>query len=63
MHPKVVRTAKPRVTELPERVAQFDKPLRRTRLLEGIARGEQALQKGHTLPHAQAITRMAQWLD
>ena len=34
----------------------------RKRLLEGIARGEQALHGGHTLSHAQARLCMARWL-
>ncbi|NOU10741.1 MAG: type II toxin-antitoxin system Phd/YefM family antitoxin [Nitrospira sp.] len=35
---------------------------RRMSLLEGIARGERALEKGRTLSHAQAKQRMARWL-
>jgi len=32
------------------------------RLLEGIARGEKAIEEGRTLSHAQAKQRMARWL-
>ncbi|TKB61056.1 MAG: type II toxin-antitoxin system Phd/YefM family antitoxin [Nitrospira sp.] len=35
---------------------------RRISLLEGIARGERALEEGRTLSHAQAKQRMARWL-
>ena len=35
---------------------------RRMSLLEGIARGERALEEGRTLSHAQAKHRMARWL-
>jgi prevent-host-death family protein len=34
----------------------------RLRLLEGIARGEKAVEDGRTLTHAQAKKRMARWL-
>jgi prevent-host-death family protein len=35
---------------------------RRMSLLEGIARGERALEEGRTLSHAQAKQRMTRWL-
>ena len=35
---------------------------RRMSLLEGIARGERALEEGRTLSHVQAKHRMARWL-
>jgi len=34
----------------------------RMTLLEGIARGEKAVEDGRTLTHAQAKKRMARWL-
>lgn len=34
----------------------------RISLLEGIARGEKAIEEGRTLSHAQAKQRMARWL-
>lgn len=34
----------------------------RMRLLEGIARGEKAIEEGRTLTHAQAKKRMTRWL-
>jgi prevent-host-death family protein len=35
---------------------------RRMTLLEGIARGERAIDEGRTVTHAQAKQRMARWL-
>lgn len=35
---------------------------KRMGLLEGIARGEKAVEDGRTLTHAQARKRMARWL-
>lgn len=35
---------------------------RRMSLLEGIARGERAVEEGRTVSHAQARQRMARWL-
>lgn len=35
----------------------------RMTLLEGIARGEKAVEEGRTMSHAQAKQRMARWLD
>lgn len=35
---------------------------RRMGLLEGIARGEMAIEEGRTVTHAQAKKRMARWL-
>lgn len=34
----------------------------RMTLLEGIARGERAIEEGRTLTHAKAKLRMARWL-
>jgi prevent-host-death family protein len=34
----------------------------RMSLLEGIARGERAIEEGRTVSHAQARQRMARWL-
>lgn len=34
----------------------------RMNLLEGIARGEKAIEEGRTLSHSQARRRMARWL-
>jgi predicted transcriptional regulator len=34
----------------------------RMSLLEGIARGEKAVEEGRTLTHAQAKKRMNRWL-
>ena len=35
---------------------------KRMRLLEGIARGEKAIEEGRTVSHAKAKQRMARWL-
>jgi len=43
-------------------VESYDLLLRRMRLLEGIARGEKAVEEGRTLSHAQAKRRLARWL-
>ncbi|SFS07502.1 prevent-host-death family protein [Dyella sp. OK004] len=43
-------------------VASFEKLQQRMSLLEGIARGERALEEGRTLTQSQAKTRMARWL-
>ena len=39
-----------------------DQPREHADVLEGIARGEEAIDGGHTLTHAQAETRLARWL-
>lgn len=43
-------------------VASFEGQQRRIRMLEGIARGEQAVQEKRLLTHAQAKQRMKRWL-
>lgn len=43
-------------------VETFEALQRRMSLLEGIARGEKAVEEGRTLSHAQAEKRMARWL-
>ena len=35
----------------------------RLRILEGIARGERAIEEGRVVSHAQARKRMARWLS
>jgi len=35
----------------------------RIRILEGIARGERALQEGRVVSHAEAKKRMGRWLN
>tara|TARA_Y100000385_G_C12993213_1_gene593780 strand:+ start:428 stop:685 length:258 start_codon:yes stop_codon:yes gene_type:complete len=35
----------------------------RLQLLEGIAKGEKAIQEGRVLSHADAKQRMSRWLD
>ena len=44
-------------------VATFEALQNRLRLLEGIARGERAIQEGRTLTHAQAKRRLKRWLE
>jgi prevent-host-death family protein len=43
-------------------VATFEALQNRMRVLEGIARGERAIQDGRTSTHAQAKRRLARWL-
>jgi len=43
-------------------VETYDTLQRRVRLLEGIARGEKAIEEGRVLSHTQARRRMARWL-
>jgi prevent-host-death family protein len=40
----------------------YEKLTGRIKLLEGIARGEMAIDDGRTLTHKQAKSRMARWL-
>lgn len=42
-------------------VDSYEGLLRRMALLEGIARGEKAIQDGRTVSHAQARKRLARW--
>ena len=35
----------------------------RLNLLEGIAKGEKAIQEGRVLDHSEAKQRMSRWLD
>ena len=43
-------------------VESYDRLRRRLGLLEGIARGEKAIEEGRVLSHAKAKKRMARWL-
>jgi prevent-host-death family protein len=43
-------------------VDSYEALQRRMNLLEGIARGEKAIEQGRLLTHAQARQRMARWL-
>lgn len=43
-------------------VETYETLQRRMSLLEGIARGEKAVEDGRTLSHAQAKKRMGRWL-
>jgi len=44
-------------------VEAFDSMQRRISMLEGIARGERAIEEGRVLTHAQAKKQMARWLS
>ena len=44
-------------------VGTFENLQSRIRILEGIARGEKAIQEGRTVTHAEAKRRMKRWLD
>lgn len=43
-------------------VQTYEALQRRISLLEGIARGEKAIEEGRVVSHAQAKARMARWL-
>ena len=43
-------------------VASYEKLQHRVAVLEGIARGERAVEQGRVVTHARAKTRMARWL-
>ena len=43
-------------------VDAYDKLQKRIRLLEGIARGEKAIEEDRVLTHAKAKQRLSQWL-
>ena len=43
-------------------VATYEETQRRLAVLEGIARGEEALEEHRVASHSQAKKRMAQWL-
>ncbi|HET8696869.1 MAG TPA: type II toxin-antitoxin system Phd/YefM family antitoxin [Gammaproteobacteria bacterium] len=43
-------------------VQTYEAMQRRIHLLEGLARGEKAVEEGRTLSHAGAKKRMARWL-
>jgi prevent-host-death family protein len=44
-------------------VKSYDRLQKRMRVLEGIARGQKAIQEGRTLSHSEAKKRMKRWLD
>ena len=44
-------------------VQSFDDQQARMHILEGIARGERAVQEKRTLTHEQARKRLKRWLD
>lgn len=43
-------------------VESYELLQRRMKLLEGIARGEKAIEDGRTVTHAQAKQRLSRWL-
>ena len=43
-------------------VESYELLQRRMKLLEGIARGEKAIEEGRTVTHGQAKQRLARWL-
>ena len=43
-------------------VESYELMQRRMTLLEGIARGEKAIEEGRTMSHAQAKKRLSRWL-
>jgi prevent-host-death family protein len=43
-------------------VKSYDELQRRLAVLQGVARGERAIEEGRTLSQAEAKTRMSRWL-
>jgi prevent-host-death family protein len=43
-------------------IKTYDELQRRLAVLQGVARGERAIEEGRTLSQAEAKTRMARWL-
>jgi len=43
-------------------VESFENLERRVKLLEGIARGERAIEEGRIVSHEEAKSRMSRWL-
>ena len=43
-------------------VSTYENTQRRLAILEGIARGERAVEEGRVVSHSQAKKRMARWL-
>ena len=43
-------------------VESFERLKGRVKLLEGIARGERAIEDGRTISHEEAKSRMSRWL-
>ena len=44
-------------------VESYQKMEARVELLEGVAKGEKAIQEGRILKHSEAKQRMGRWLD
>ena len=44
-------------------VETYEELKRRLQILEGIARGERAIEQGRVLSHAEAKKRLARWLS
>lgn len=44
-------------------VETYENTQRRLAILEGIARGERAVEEGRVVSHAEAKKRMARWLS
>jgi predicted transcriptional regulator len=44
-------------------VETYEKLNQRLSILEGIARGERAIEQGRVISHAEAKKRMARWLS
>jgi len=44
-------------------VQSYESMLKRVQLLEGIAKGEKAIEDGRVVSQAEAQNRMSRWLD
>ena len=64
MRTELVATLKRETTEMPNQpdIETSEILQRRIILLEGIAHGEKAIEKGRSITHKQARQRMSRWL-
>ena len=62
MRTELVTTLKREATELLSDVESYELLQKRMALLEGIARGEKAIEEGRTMTHEEAKHRLSRWL-
>ena len=44
-------------------VESYEGMEKRLKLLEGIAKGERAIEEGRVVSHSEAVEKMSKWLD
>ena len=62
MPTKLITRVKRHATELLNQLKKDETLQRRMTMLEGIARGEKAIEEGRVVTHEQAKRPMAEWL-